>query len=406
MNSKNRALGFTVLVAALGYFVDIYDLLLFGIVRRPSLQALGVPEEQMLDVGVHLLNMQMVGMLLGGILWGVIGDKRGRKSVLFGSILLYSLCNIANAFVPNPEVYGWLRFLAGIGLAGELGAAITLVSEIMPQATRGYGTSVVAAVGILGAVLASLVGDFFNWQVAYLVGGGMGLGLLGLRAGLLESPMFKVMSQSKEVRGAFHKLFSDSGRALRYVCCILVGMPIWYVIGILITFAPELAHEIGVTAPITGSNAIMWCYLGASIGDLSTGLLSQYLRSRKKTVLLFVLFTFALILVYSHLPPVGAVAFYSLCALLGLGTGYWAIFVTIAAEQFGTNIRATVTTTVPNFVRGSVVPLTLAFRWLSPQLGTLHAVLVVGVGCVALALAALIFLQETFHKELDYFEAL
>lgn len=403
---SNRAVALTIIVSALGYFVDIYDLLLFGIVRVPSLKALGVPEDQMLDVGLNLLNMQMAGMLIGGVVWGVIGDLRGRKSVLFGSILMYSLANIANAFVPNPEVYAILRFLAGVGLAGELGAAITLVSEVMTKETRGYGTSVVASVGILGAVVGAIVGDFFSWKIAYLVGGFMGLALLALRAGLLESGMFDSMKKTDVARGRFHQLFASPRILGRYLCCILIGVPIWYVIGILITFAPELARELGVDGVILGSQSILWSYVGLSMGDLSSGLLSQWMKSRRKAVLLFLCMTLGLVVTYVFAQGLSTFQFYMLCWALGFATGYWAVFVTIGAEQFGTNIRATVATTVPNFVRGSVVPVTLSFQFLKGHMPTLDAVLYVGLVVLAIAFVALYFLKETFGKDLDYFETL
>ncbi len=404
--NKDRSVFFTVLVCALGYFVDIYDLLLFGIVRMPSLRAIGVPEDQLLAVGVKLLNFQMAGMLLGGILWGVLGDLRGRKSVLFGSILLYSLANIATAFVTSPEMYAWLRLIAGIGLAGELGAAITLVAEVMGKESRGYGTSIVASVGILGAVLASLIGDFFDWKVAYIVGGGMGLGLLVLRAKLLESGMFESMSRHAVGRGRFHQLFQNRVIFGRYLCCILIGVPIWYVIGVLITFAPELSQALGVQGVVTGSKSIMWAYVGLSLGDLTSGLLSQWLRSRKQSVFLFLTITSLLVLVYAFQSGWSLVSFYTLCFGLGFGTGYWAVFVTIAAEQFGTNIRATVATTTPNFVRGSVVPITLGFSALKGSLGVVNSALVVGLVVLLLAFAALYFLRETHGRDLDYFETL
>lgn len=407
MRADKRTVFFTVLVAALGYFVDIYDLLLFGIVRVPSLRALGVPEDQMLTVGLRLLNFQMAGMLVGGILWGVLGDLRGRKSVLFGSILMYSLATLANAWVPNPEVYAWLRFIAGVGLAGELGAAITLVSEIMTKEMRGYGTSIVAGVGILGAVLASVIGDAFDWKIAYIVGGCMGLALLALRAVSIESGMFSSMKEKKEVgRGKFLQLFTNRQIFLRYLCCILIGVPVWFVIGILITFAPEFAKELGVQGTITGSKSIMWAYVGLSLGDIASGVFSQYLRSRKKAVLVYLLLTLALILVYVNQSGWSQTAFYALCSGLGFAVGYWAVFVTIGAEQFGTNIRATVATTVPNFVRGSVVPVTLTFTALRADLGMVNAALAVGLGCIALAFLALYYLRETYGKDLDYFETL
>lgn len=397
----------TILIGALGYFVDIYDLLLFGIVRTPSLRDLGVSEDDMMTVGMHLLNMQMLGMLIGGIVWGVLGDLRGRKGVLFGSIILYSLANIANAFVPNVEVYAILRFLAGLGLAGELGAAITLVSEVMSKETRGYGTTIVASVGILGAVVAALIGDFFSWQVAYLVGGVMGLCLLALRAGLLESTMFHEMRKQPGIsRGAFHQLLIKPRNFGRYICCILIGVPIWFVIGILITFAPEFARELHVDGVVTGSKAILWAYVGLSLGDLSAGILSQLLRSRKQAILVYLILTTALIFVYIYQRSWSLAAFYGLCAMLGLAAGYWAVFVTIAAEQFGTNIRSTVATTVPNFVRGSVVILTSSFHYLIPQMGTLDAALAVGMASMAIAFVAWYFLRETFARDLNYFEQL
>ncbi len=406
MNTHRRAVHLTVLISALGYFVDIYDLLLFGIVRIPSLRDLGVPEDQMMTVGIYLLNMQMMGLLLGGVIWGVWGDLKGRKSVLFGSILLYSLANIANAFVTTPEMYGYLRLIAGIGLAGELGAAVTLVSEVMSRESRGYGTAIVASVGILGAVAAALIGDFFKWKVAFLVGGGMGLALLALRAGMLESGLFDSMKSKPVSKGHFHLLLTRPHTLGRYLCCILIGVPIWFVIGILITFGPELAQHLTVQGPVTGSQSIMWAYLGLSIGDLSAGLMSQYLRSRKKAVLAFLVFMASIILVYVNQSGWPVWAFYALCSALGFSAGYWAVFVTIGAEQFGTNIRATVTTTVPNFVRGSVVPLTLSFKYLQEQWGTTAAIYLVGVTVLTIAGLALFYLKETFGKDLDYYESL
>jgi MFS family permease len=402
----SRGVFFTVLIAALGYFVDIYDLLLFGIVRVPSLRAIGVAEADLMAVGLQLLNYQMIGMVFGGIAWGILGDLRGRRSVLFGSILLYSVANIANAFVTDAQTYSWLRFIAGFGLAGELGAAITLVSEIMDKESRGYGTAIVASIGILGAVVASLIGDYFSWKVAYLVGGGMGLSLLCMRASMIESSMFHQVSKTQSSRGQFHLLFTSPKRLGRYLACIFIGLPIWYVVGILITFSPELAKALTVQGAISASKSIMWAYAGLSIGDLVSGFLSQKLKSRKKAVLFFLLLTLSLVVVYLNQSGWQQEAFYALCMALGFATGYWAIFITIAAEQFGTNIRATVATTVPNFVRGSVVPVTLAFEILKPQFGLINAVALVGFVVMSIGLISLYYLRETFGKDLNYIESL
>lgn len=393
-----------VIVAALGYFVDIYDLLLFSIVRIPSLRGLGVPDAELFDQGEFLLRVQMGGLLVGGIIWGIMGDKRGRLSVLFGSILLYSLANIANGFVTSVDQYAWLRFVAGIGLAGELGAGITLVSEVLPTRLRGYGTTLVASVGLLGAVLANVIAKHFDWQVAYFIGGGLGLLLLLARVSVFESGMFLTLKQQTVDRGNFISLFTSFDRFKRFMNCILIGLPIWFTIGILITFSPEFSKEIGVLNPIVAGDAVMFSYLGLVGGDMSSGLLSQWFRSRKKIVFVFILLTLGFVLLYLYPPFATNTFFYFTCFCLGFGVGYWALFVTIAAEQFGTNLRSTVATTVPNFIRGTVVPLTFAFKLLRDDTGIIIGALIVGVATILIALVALRSLQETFGRELSFVE--
>lgn len=393
-----------VLVAALGYFVDIYDLILFSIVRVPSLTALGLSGEALLESGVLLLNMQMAGMLVGGIAWGVAGDRRGRLSVLFGSILLYSTANLANAFVQDVPTYAALRFVAGVGLAGELGAGITLVSEILPKDVRGYGTTIVASVGVMGAVVAVLVGDAFDWRIAYIVGGVMGLALLVLRIGVFESGLFEGVRQTSVSRGNFFALFANPVRTRRYLSVVLVGLPIWYVIGILITFAPEIGPAVGVTPAPRAARAVLFAYLGLTVGDLTSGLLSQWMRSRKRALGLFLGMTAACVLVYFAPFAKSLEVFYWICFALGVSIGYWAMFVTVASEQFGTNLRATATTTAPNFVRGAVVPVTLLFQALREPLGLSLAGLTVGLLTLIIAATALWGIDETFGRDLDFVE--
>lgn len=393
-----------VIVAALGYFVDIYDLLLFGIVRVTSLRSLGVPEDQILDKGIYLLNIQMIGMLIGGILWGIFGDKKGRLSVLFGSILLYSLANIANGFVNTVDQYALLRFFAGIGLAGELGAGITLVSEILPKEIRGYGTSLVASVGMFGAVLAYFVADAFDWRVAYFIGGGLGIILLVTRISVFESGIFMKVKELTVSRGNFFQLFTDRSRFTRYLSCILIGLPIWFVIGILIFLSPELSEALSFDTPIDAGRAVMFSYIGLALGDMSSGLISQWMQSRKRVVLLFIIMTGMLILLYVSAPFKNEGFFYFTCVGLGFAVGYWALFVTIAAEQFGTNLRATVTTTVPNFIRGTVPMLNFFFVMAKAQWGIVLGALAVGMGTIVIALIALFFITETFFKDLNYVE--
>ncbi|MGJ1390648.1 MFS transporter [Sphingobacterium spiritivorum] len=401
-----KILNAAVIVAALGYFVDIYDLLLFSIVRVPSLQALGYSGEQLTNHGIFLLNIQMVGMLVGGIFWGILGDKKGRLSVLFGSICLYSIANIANGFVTTIEGYSLWRLVAGIGLAGELGAGITLVTEIMPKEKRGLATTIVASVGVSGAVAAYFVAQFFSWEVCYFIGGGLGLSLLALRIGVRESAMFaKTLHQKHASRGDFLSLFKDTRRFLKYLKCIIIGVPLWFVVGILITLSPEFGKVLGVQGEVSAGAAVACCYGGLVVGDILSGFLSQILKSRKKVVYVFLTLAVIGVSAYFSLTGLSVTAFYFICFFLGLSVGYWVIFMTIAAEQFGTNIRATVTTTVPNFVRGAVVPLTILFQFLYASFDNLiYAGICVGLLCLLLAFWAIRGMQETFSKDLNYLE--
>jgi len=405
MNSSSirQLLSIPVIVAALGYFVDIYDLLLFSIVRIPSLRAMGVSEDMMLTEGEFLIRVQMAGLLVGGIIWGVMGDKRGRLSVLFGSILLYSLANIANGFAQTVNQYALLRFIAGIGLAGELGAGITLVSESLPTKLRGYGTTLVATVGLMGAVLANYVSRIFDWQIAYFIGGGLGLILLVARVSVFESGIFLKVKEQGVQRGNFFQLFNKKERLIKFIGCILIGLPIWYVIGILITFSPEFAKAMKITGVIAG-DAVMFSYIGLAAGDMISGVTSQIIRSRKKTVFTFIFLTLVFVVGFLYWPFQSAFGFYVGCFLLGFGVGYWALFVTIAAEQFGTNLRSTVATTVPNFIRGTVIPLTIIFKYFREQLGILGGALLLGIITIIIAFWALRLIDETFGRDLDFVE--
>ncbi|GFO55497.1 MFS transporter [Geomonas sp. Red276] len=399
-----KILSLPVIVAALGYFVDIYDLVLFSIVRVPSLKSLGLQGPELINRGVFILNMQMVGMLVGGILWGILGDRKGRLKIMFGSILLYSLANLANGMITSLPAYALLRFIAGVGLAGELGAGITLVAEVLHKSARGYGTMVVASVGVSGAILANFVAANFDWRNAFFIGGILGLLLLILRISVAESGMFKDMEKKEVSKGNFLALFTDRRRFGRYIDSIVIGIPTWFVVGILITFSPEFAKALKVTGAISAGNAVMYCYLGLVFGDFASGLLSQVLKSRKKVVMIFLGLTGLGVVWYFLAGGVSTATFYGICTFLGFASGYWAIFVTVAAEQFGTNLRATVATTVPNFVRGMVVPITLLFQWARAQLGLEGGAIAVGVLCMIVAFISLYRLEETFHKDLDYFE--
>lgn len=426
MQAQHKVL-FLIIIAALGYFVDIYDLVLFGVVKAESLATIMPDADAAVRAatGKYLFNIQMLGMLLGGILWGILGDKKGRLKVLFGSILLYSVANILNAFVTDIPSYTMIRLLAGIGLAGELGAGITLISELMPKETRGYGTMIVVTFGALGAVAASLIGAEgqavgalienisgwkpANWQVVYLIGGAMGLVLLLLRVGALESGFFEQMHQDNSIqKGNLKLIFGQKQNFIKYLHCISIGIPIWYTVGLLVmNSADNFGPWLGVY-DISNGKAVMYCYLGLSAGDLLAGFLSQWWKSRKKVVQLYLWFSLAMtlfFLVYLHNLNNSSATYYLMCFLLGTGTGYWAIFVTIAAEQFGTNIRSTAANTIPNFVRGSVNIVVLLFGlFIGMGINDGVSASVVGIIFIGLALYSLSQLHETFGKDLDYLE--
>lgn len=408
--SSEKKTYWIVIIAALGYFVDIYDLVLYNVVKKFSLNAIGITGKAYEHYEIIMFNWQMTGMLIGGLLWGILGDKKGRISVLFGSILLYSLANISNGLVTNVDQYIICRFIAGIGLAGELGAGITLVSETMHKDKRGIGTMIIVSFGALGAVVASLVGTHYreqgNWSMPYFVGGGLGLALLALRAGAFESGMYKGLVQHANVsKGNFFMLFKNLKRATLYVNSILIGVPIWYMIGVLVNLSPKFIHVDGLIPETMVPIAVMFSYIGLSVGDLISGFLSQALKSRKKVIYLYLLLSTSFIFYYLNTPEMGLSQFKWVCFLLGAGTGYWALFVQVASENFGTNIRSTVTNTVPNFVRGSVVPITLSFSGLAGSLGNAQqAALIVAGVCLSIAILALFFMDETFSKDLNYHE--
>jgi putative MFS transporter len=394
---------FLVLVASLGYFVDIYDLVIFSIVRVKSLHDIGVSDADMRLTGVHVINMQMFGLLLGGILWGIIGDKLGRIKVLFGSILLYSLGNFANGMVHDVTWYSIIRFITGIGLAGELGAGITLVSETLSKEKRGYGTMLVAMIGLLGAVAAAIVGKY-DWRTAYYVGGGLGIVLLLLRVGTFESGMYKNVEKSNISKGNILMLFNNRKRFLKYLYCILIGAPLWYVVGILITQAPEFGKALGAKVPLSAGTGILYSYVGISIGGIFAAILAQVTKSRKITMFIYLTLSVISVLAYLSSEGITNEKFIWLCFFMGFAVGYWATFVTIASEQFGTNIRSTVTTTVPNFVRGSLIPINSLFNLLVIRYGMINSGYIMMIALTAIALFSVSQLKESFSKDLNYVE--
>jgi len=413
MKQKNSSVfNLTVIVAALGYFVDIYDLLLFTIVREPSLQALGIDKansKAMLTASTSIINWQMIGLLIGGIIWGIMGDKKGRLSVLFGSILLYSVANFITAYVTTVEHYSYARFVAGIGLAGELGAGITLVSELLPKEKRGIGTSLVAGIGLFGAVFAYFTFEYTqDWRLCYKIGGGLGVVLLLLRISVAESGMFHSIKQQNISRGNLLMFFNSATRFRKYILAILIGLPTWFVIGVLVNLSNRFAINLYGDNAIISGKSIMYAYIGIAVGDILIGLVSQYFKSRKKALYLFY-----------GLSIISGVLFFSswnnndnrmyfICGLLGFSTGFWAIFVTMGAEQFGTNLRSTAATTIPNMVRGSLPLINILFKNVfqdSWGMSLVKSGIITGIIVMTITLISAYFTEETFHKDLNYVES-
>jgi len=397
-----------VIVAALGYFVDIYDLLLFTIVKKESMHDVGATTESMLADSTKVINWQMLGLLLGGIIWGVMGDKKGRLSVLFGSIILYSIANFITGFAHTVNEYAACRFAAGLGLAGELGAGITLVSELLPKNKRGIGTSLVAGIGLGGAVAAyftyQLTGD---WRLCYKIGGVLGVLLLVLRISVAESGMFKQIRTQNISRGNFFLFFTNRKRFKKYILAILIGLPTWYVIGILVNQSDKFGNKLFDSTTIDSGRAIMFAYAAIAIGDIAVGFICQYFKSRKKGLLLYYILTIlSLILFFSRYNNSDA-RMYGICALLGFSTGFWAIFITMGAEQFGTNLRATAATTIPNMVRGALPLINMMFLNLFQQSWgwpLIKSGMVTGAIVMVITLIAFYFTEETYHKDLNYIE--
>ena len=408
MKKQYGLLSIPVIVAALGYFVDIYDLLLFSITRIESLRSFGLTPEQITSSGESILMWQMAGLLIGGIIWGIMGDKKGRLSVLFGSIILYSLANIANGFVQTTGQFKAIRFIAGLGLAGELGAGITLVSELIRKEKRGIATSLVAGLGLTGAVVAFIMKENFDWRTCYFIGGGLGLVLLILRVSVFESGMFHDVKKMDVQRGNFFMLFNNRERFKKYLLSILIGLPTWFVIGILVSFSSEFGAHFGIKEKIDPGRAIMYAYAAISIGDILIGFVSQWLKSRKKALYLFYLITAIFIVLFFTIQWNGtAQKMYWICAGLGFGTGFWAIFVTMGAEQFGTNLRATAATTIPNMVRGMLAIFILPlFKWLRDidGVGYVNGGIYAAIIIMVITIIAAIFTKETFNKDLNFVE--
>ena len=405
---KSQFLNLAVIVAALGYFVDIYDLLLFTIVREPSLIGINIGDSDIMAASMKIINWQMVGLLIGGVLWGVMGDKRGRLSVLFGSILLYSVANFATGYVQTVDQYAWLRFIAGVGLAGELGAGITLVSELMPQKNRGVVTSFVAGVGLFGAVFAYFIYKATNdWRLCYKIGGVLGIFLLVLRIKVSESSIFKNLESKHVSKGNLLMFFNKPSRFKKYILAILIGLPTWFVIGIMLNLSNRFAKDLYGENSIDSGASIMYGYIGIALGDIVVGLVSQHFKSRKKALYIFYAMTILGIIYFFSPLNNNDFSMYAVSMYLGFSTGFWAIFVTMGAEHFGTNLRATAATTIPNVVRGALPLMNHLFKdyfQANLQWTMLQSAMVTGAIVMVISVVALIFTEETFHKDLDFIE--
>ena len=403
--SEKQKIFLTVIVAALGYFVDVFDLQLFTTVRVSSLKSLGLSLDQITIVGAQILNWQMAGMLLGGILWGVLGDKKGRTYALFGTILLYSIGNIANGFVTTIPAYAAARFFTGFGLAGEVGAGIALVSELLPKETRGVATTIVAVSGLVGSIAAAIIAKHFDWRLTYIGGGILGLLLLFLRIAVHESGIFEAVRQKDDVRrGHFAMLFNNRARFMRFFCCVAVALPVWFLLGTIVIFSPELGEALHVGGSVNTPTSVMFYSVGLTLGGFVSGSLSQYLKDRKKIMAVFILGAFLTALGITFAQNISLSAFYLLIAVSAFFTGFWAVFLAMTAEQFGTNLRATATVSAPNFVRASTIINTMLLTALKPEFGFVSSVRIIAILVFCVVFLALWKLPETFGRDLDFVE--
>lgn len=393
-----------ILVASLGYFVDVYDLILFSVVRVSSLRDLAIPEDQLLSVGVYLLNMQLAGMLLGGFLWGILADKRGRMKVLLGSIALYSIANILNGFVTSIPQYAFCRFIAGIGLAGELGAGVTLICEMLPKQSRTLGTTIISTMGMLGGTMAALFGDKLPWHASYILGGALGIVLLMMRLRVRESPMFKTQAPANMRLGDLRLLVESPKRLLRYIACTLIGTPIWFILAVVATFAPEISEALNVQEPVSAGNFLLFSYIGSLAGNGIASWSGHYFQSHKKSIIYFLIYFLAILTAFLLSSGVSSTVIYAFACAIGIVKGYWPLTLANAAEQFGTNLRATVTTTISNVVRACAIPLTLSFAALKEEVGVVSAAWLVGFVSIAIAFISALSLKNSYSEDLDFLE--
>ncbi|MBI1326700.1 MAG: MFS transporter [Alphaproteobacteria bacterium] len=401
-NAKN-IFNATVIITALGYMVDVYDILIFSALRTPSLIDLGLTGDAVTKTGMFIINMQMTGLIIGGLIFGMLGDKIGRKKCLLGSILLYSLATLGCAVVQTVDQYAALRFVAGLGLAGEVGIGVALITENMKKEHRGLGVAVFTFIGIGGAVIAGVAAELLPWRTCYLIGGIAGLLLLATRSILRESGMFSKAHEDNVKRGDFLQFIKQPKLGLRYLYCVLIGVPIYFVIAIPWTLSPELAKAMNVPFPVKASIALAIGYSFTMIGDLLAGILSHIFKSRRIIITGFIIFGGFVIGLFMQMRNLSVFEYYMFCALLGVAIGYWVNMITVAAEQFGTNLRATAATSIPNFVRATTIPMYAMLGWLKPSMGILSATSVIATIAIVLSLVAVSQLRETFHEDLDYY---
>ena len=392
----------TVLVVALGYFIDAYDLLIFSAVRKVSLMDLGVAETDTLNIGISLLNFQLIGLMIGGVLWGILADKFGRKTILFSSILIYSISNIANSYISSVDMYYWLRFIAGIGLAGELGVGISLITENIAKERRTVSTTVVSFFGMLGAATGGWLGSVFHWQTCFLIGGFAGFLLLLLRLNVEESHMYLGIKDSKVKKGNILLILKNPKSLITYFFCTLAGSSSFLFIGMFIQSTPEFGKIFNIS--VTAGVALVWYYVGASISEVIAGILSKLLKERKAPIYIFYAISLLAIVIFCVHTPSSPRIYYIHCSLLGFGLGWWSMLITLSAELFGVNTRATAATSIPTFARAWNIPFTSVFKNNIPKLGILNSAFAVGVIVIALAIISATTIKETFENEANFIE--
>jgi MFS transporter, putative metabolite:H+ symporter len=381
-----------------GYFIDIFDLVLFSTLRISSFEELKITDPTYWTV--VFFNLQMTGILVGGIFWGKMADIKGRSWSFMGTILVFSIANIINGLTSSLTVYGICRFIAGFGLAGEMGSGIALICEKVPDEKRSLYLGFVSSLGCIGAVLSGWLGDIVYWRYLFIGSGFAGILLTLLRKNLLEPDLFRKTATLNIPRGQWKTLFQSPPDLIRFILLIFLGIPMWYIIGILWSFSTEMTSTIGLNI-FTSGQAILWGYVGVWMGDMLMPFVSQFLKSRIFTIQICLIMMLLGVIYLFQFQPHSLLSFQLTHIFLGFTIGYWAVYATLCGESFGTNIRALTSTSLPSLIRFSSIPMMIIYQYGRDE-NELNIALGMGLTVLCISMITTYFIKDTFQKDIDF----